>query len=104
MPPIDAFEHVAKLRRRDGDDAIGWRWPDESSAFQTITRRLRTIGRIGVIKVLYCRVSTADQSCARQERDLTAFATRAGYEVIGIFKEMDSGAKLDRAERRKAGA
>lgn len=73
-------------------------------ALSTITRRLRTIGRIGFIKALYCRVSTADQSCARQERDLTAFATRAGYEVIGIFKEMDSGAKLDRAERRKAGA
>src|SRR6476619_3474084 len=31
---------------------------------------------------LYCRVSTADQSCARQERDLTALADRAGYEVV----------------------
>jgi DNA invertase Pin-like site-specific DNA recombinase len=46
-------------------------------------------------------VSTADQSCARQERDLTAFAARAGYDVVGIFKETGSGAKLDRAERRK---
>jgi hypothetical protein len=26
--------------------------------------------------------ATADQSCARQERDLTAFADRAGYEVV----------------------
>ena len=50
---------------------------------------------------LYCRVSTADQSCARQERDLTAFATRAGYEVVGVFKETGSGVRLDRAERRK---
>lgn len=50
---------------------------------------------------LYCRVSTADQSCARQERDLVAFAARAGYEVVGVFKETGSGAKLDRAERRK---
>ena len=50
---------------------------------------------------LYCRVSTADQSCARQERDLTAFAERAGYEVIGTYKETASGVKLDRAERRK---
>ena len=50
---------------------------------------------------LYCRVSTADQSCARQERDLTAFAARAGYDVVGIFKESGSGAKLDRAERKK---
>ena len=50
---------------------------------------------------LYCRVSTADQSCARQERDLTAFASRAGYEVVGVFKETGSGVKLDRAERKK---
>ena len=50
---------------------------------------------------LYCRVSTADQSCARQERDLAAFAKRAGYEVIGTYKETASGVKLDRAERRK---
>jgi putative DNA-invertase from lambdoid prophage Rac len=50
---------------------------------------------------LYCRVSTADQSCERQERDLVAFAQRAGYEVIGIYKETASGLRLDRAERRK---
>jgi putative DNA-invertase from lambdoid prophage Rac len=56
---------------------------------------------LGQRAALYCRVSTADQSCARQERDLTAFATRAGYEVVGVFKETGSGAKLDRAERKK---
>ena len=56
---------------------------------------------MGQRAVLYCRVSTADQSCARQERDLTAFAVRAGYEVVGTFKETGSGVKLDRAERRK---
>ena len=50
---------------------------------------------------LYCRVSTTDQSCARQARDLTAFAARADYEVIGMFKETGSGVKLDRVERRK---
>jgi DNA invertase Pin-like site-specific DNA recombinase len=50
---------------------------------------------------LYCRVSTSDQSCARQERDLAAFAERAGYEVVGTYKETASGVKLDRAERRK---
>lgn len=50
---------------------------------------------------LYCRVSTADQSCARQERDLAAFAERSGYDVVGTFKETGSGVKLDRAERRK---
>lgn len=51
--------------------------------------------------MLYCRVSTADQSCTRQERDLTAFAVRAGHEVVGTYKETASGVKLDRAERRK---
>lgn len=50
---------------------------------------------------IYCRVSTADQSCERQGRDLAAFATRAGYAVVGIYKETGSGVKLDRAERRK---
>ena len=50
---------------------------------------------------LYCRVSTADQSCAQQERDLVAFAARAGYEVVGTFRETASGARVDRAERRK---
>ncbi|MBD3708885.1 recombinase family protein [Klebsiella pneumoniae] len=49
---------------------------------------------------IYCRVSTADQSCERQEFDLRAFAGRAGYDVVGIFKETGSGTKLDRAERK----
>jgi putative DNA-invertase from lambdoid prophage Rac len=56
---------------------------------------------LGQRVALYCRVSTADQSCARQERDLTAFAARAGYEVIATFKETGSGVKADRLERRK---
>ncbi|PWC85522.1 DNA resolvase [Azospirillum sp. TSH100] len=56
---------------------------------------------MGQRAALYCRVSTADQSCARQERDLLAFAARAGYEVVGVFKETGSGVKLDRVERRK---
>lgn len=55
---------------------------------------------MGQRAALYCRVSTADQSCERQERDLMAFAARAGYEVAGVFKETGSGAKLDRAERK----
>jgi putative DNA-invertase from lambdoid prophage Rac len=50
---------------------------------------------------IYCRVSTDDQSCERQERDLRAFAKRAGHAIVTIFKETASGAKNDRAERRK---
>jgi putative DNA-invertase from lambdoid prophage Rac len=56
---------------------------------------------LGQRVALYCRVSTADQSCARQQRDLAAFAERSGYKVVGTFKETGSGVKLDRAERRK---
>src|SRR3954471_10682136 len=33
--------------------------------------------QLGQRAALYCRVSTADQSCARQERDLAAFANRS---------------------------
>lgn len=57
--------------------------------------------QLGQRAAIYCRVSTADQSCERQERDLMAFAVRAGYEVAATFKETGSGTKLDRAERRK---
>lgn len=56
---------------------------------------------MGQRAALYCRVSTADQSCERQERDLLDFADRAGYDVVGIWKETASGSKNDRAERQK---
>jgi DNA invertase Pin-like site-specific DNA recombinase len=56
---------------------------------------------LGQKAALYCRVSTADQSCERQERDLRAFAARAGYEVVGIWKETASGVRQDRVERQK---
>ena len=50
---------------------------------------------------IYCRVSTDDQSCERQERDLRAFAKQAGHKIVGVFKETASGARNDRIERRK---
>jgi DNA invertase Pin-like site-specific DNA recombinase len=56
---------------------------------------------LGQRVAIYCRVSTADQSCERQERELTALAARAGYEVVGVFKETGSGSRVDRTERRK---
>ena len=56
---------------------------------------------MGQRAAIYCRVSTADQSCARQERDLTAFAARAGYEVVGVYKETGSGVRRDRLERKR---
>jgi DNA invertase Pin-like site-specific DNA recombinase len=56
---------------------------------------------MGQSAALYCRVSTADQSCARQERDLRAFAKKAGYKIVGVWKETASGAKNDRAKRKE---
>ena len=56
---------------------------------------------MGQSAALYCRVSTADQTCARQERDLRAFAKKAGYKIVGVYKETASGAKNDRFERKK---
>jgi DNA invertase Pin-like site-specific DNA recombinase len=50
---------------------------------------------------IYCRVSTDDRSCERQERDLRAFARRARHHIVGVFKETASGAKNDRIERKK---
>jgi DNA invertase Pin-like site-specific DNA recombinase len=57
--------------------------------------------QLGQKAALYCRVSTADQSCERQERDLFRFAARVGYEVLGVWKETASGTKDDRTERKK---
>ena len=40
---------------------------------------------------IYCRVSTSDQDCDRQERDLIDYAERADFEVVEVFKETLSG-------------
>ena len=56
---------------------------------------------LGQAAAFYCRVSTADQTCARQERDLRAFAKKAGYKIVGVWKEIASRAKQERAERKK---
>ena len=48
---------------------------------------------------IYCRVSTVDQDCDRQERDLLEHAERAGYEVVGVFKETLSGIRKSRGKQ-----
>jgi putative DNA-invertase from lambdoid prophage Rac len=50
---------------------------------------------------IYCRVSTDDQFCERQERDLQAFARRSGHKIFAVLKEMASGADDDRPERKE---
>jgi len=56
---------------------------------------------LGQTAALYCRVSTVDQTCAGRERDLRTFAKKAGYKIVGVWKETASGAKDDRAERKE---
>jgi putative DNA-invertase from lambdoid prophage Rac len=48
---------------------------------------------------MYCRVSTADQDCDRQERDLLEYAERAGFEVVDVFKETLSGIRKARGKQ-----
>jgi DNA invertase Pin-like site-specific DNA recombinase len=57
--------------------------------------------QLGQIAALYCRVSTSDQDCSRQEADLLIFAEKSGYVVAGIWKETASGSKNDRQQRQK---
>ncbi|MEM8581723.1 MAG: recombinase family protein [Pseudomonadota bacterium] len=56
---------------------------------------------MGQRAAIYSRVSTADQSCDRQVMELTAFAERGGYHVIGVFKETASGAAANRVARNR---
>jgi DNA invertase Pin-like site-specific DNA recombinase len=56
---------------------------------------------LGQKVAIYCRVSTSDQSCTRQERDLLEYAARAGDEVVGVWKETASSTKTERPQRKK---
>lgn len=56
---------------------------------------------MGQKAALYARVSTSDQSCERQIVELTAFAERGDFEVIGMFKETASGTKANRMARNR---
>jgi putative DNA-invertase from lambdoid prophage Rac len=57
--------------------------------------------QLGQIAAIYCRVSTSDQDCKRQETDLIVFAEKAGYAVTGVWKETASGSKNDRQQRQQ---
>jgi predicted site-specific integrase-resolvase len=75
--------------------------PHETTVFWGLWREGFNGVQLGQSAALYCRVSTADQTCSRQEQDLLAFANKAGYKVVGVWKETASGAKDERAERKK---
>lgn len=48
---------------------------------------------------IYTRVSTTDQNCDRQRRDLVGFADAVGYEIVAIHSETASGGRNDRQQR-----
>ncbi|MFN5997998.1 MAG: recombinase family protein [Paracoccaceae bacterium] len=56
---------------------------------------------MGQRAALYARVATSDLSCERQMDDLTAFADRGGYELVGVFKETASGTVASRTARNQ---
>ena len=56
---------------------------------------------MGQIAAIYCRVSTGDQDCTRQESELIVFAEKLGYRIVGVWKETASGSRNNRQERQK---
>ena len=68
---------------------------------QPVTGRGAEGVQLGQRAAIYARVSTADQCCERQIAELTAFAERGGFEVLGIFKETASGARDNRLARNR---
>jgi putative DNA-invertase from lambdoid prophage Rac len=57
--------------------------------------------QLGQIAAIYCRVSTSDQDCTRQESELIFFAEKLGYRVAGVWKETASGNRDNREQRQK---
>jgi hypothetical protein len=37
MSPVNSLQHMGKPRRRDDDDSIGGRWPDELAVLQSLS-------------------------------------------------------------------
>jgi DNA invertase Pin-like site-specific DNA recombinase len=44
----------------------------------------------------YVRVSTADQRCELQVRELREYAERQGWQIADIYEDVSSGAKASR--------
>src|ERR1700751_891946 len=44
----------------------------------------------------YVRVSTAEQNCELQSRELHEYAGRQGWQIAAIYQDVDSGAKSSR--------
>ena len=61
-----------------------------------------TKGSIGTgCSALLPGINRRPNTVPRRERDLRAFAKKAGYKIVGVWKKIASGAKQERAERKK---
>ncbi|WP_082130369.1 recombinase family protein [Kiloniella spongiae] len=49
---------------------------------------------MGQKAVIYARVSTSDQSCERQIGELTSFAERGDFEIVGVLGILASARTL----------
>src|SRR5690349_897165 len=45
----------------------------------------------------YARVSTTEQNCELQSRELHEFAERQGWQIVEVYQDVDSGAKSSRS-------
>src|SRR6476619_811462 len=42
-PPVDPFQQISQLRRRDRHRPVGWRWPDEAPALQPLGKQTHAL-------------------------------------------------------------
>lgn len=81
-------------------------WPDgthrNSLCFKTfgpLTVRTKSLYDNRVKTAVYCRVSTADQSCDLQRRELNEYCQRRGWQIVGEYIDTGwSGTKAIRPE------
>src|SRR5260370_37093037 len=81
--PVDAFQQIAELRRRDRDDALRCRRPDEAAALQPLREQTHALPVVP---------QNLDQSAATSAKDKELAAVRIALELL-----------LHRSEERRVG-
>jgi hypothetical protein len=76
LDPCPAPNRVSNRKRQIGNAEGTYFRAEFGHAFGEVY-----LGQVAI----YCRVSTNDQSCERQERDLRQYAKRVGIDVVDGF-------------------
>ena len=97
FPPVFA----CKQDVRPSDYAVVCSGQNQHQQNQRLARPKSKGVQLGQKAAIYARVSTSDQSCDRQVSELTAFAERGDFDMIGIFKETASGTSANRSARNR---